>query len=65
MVGVSISNKIFMTGGIDDVFAGFLDEVIEFNTETEEWSLVENMRHGKRLHAASVVDINIAKQFCL
>jgi len=65
MVGISINNKIFMTGGIDDYTSGFLDEVIEFNTDTEEWSLVENMRDGKRLHATSVVDINIAKQFCL
>jgi len=67
LVGVSINNKIFMTGGIDDsvVTAGFLDEVIEFNTDTEEWSLVDNMREGRRGHAASIVDINIAEQFCL
>ena len=44
---------------------GYLDEVIEFNTETEDWSLVENMREGKRGHDTSVVDINIAKHFCL
>ena len=46
-------------------FFGYLDEVVEFNTDTEEWSLVENLREGKRLLAASAVDINIAKQFCL
>ena len=52
------------TGGIDDFFPGFLDEVIEFNTDTEEWSVVENMSEGRRLHATSVVDITIAEQFC-
>ena len=56
---------MFFIGGTDDSAVGFLDEVIEFNTDSEEWSLVENMREGKRGHAASVVDINIAKQFCL
>jgi len=65
LVGISINNKIFMTGGSDDESGTGLDEVIEFNTNTEEWSLVENMRNGRNSHATSVVDINIAKQFCL
>ena len=47
------------------MIVGWLDEVIEFNTDTEEWSLVENMAARRRFHATSVVDINIAKQFCL
>ena len=55
---------LIFVGGSDDSGTG-LDEVIEFNTDTEEWSLVDNMREGRRGHAASIVDINIAEQFCL
>jgi len=67
LVGISINNRIFMIGGVDESSSSssYLDEVVEFDTDTEEWSLVENLREGKRFHAASVVDINIAKQFCL
>jgi len=63
LVGISINNKIFMIGGDDD--DSFLDEVIEFNTNTEEWSLVGNMRDTRSGGSTSLVDINIAKQFCL
>jgi len=59
--GVSISNKIILTGG----YSGqYLDTVLEFNQETRDWKLVGHLSEPRDFHAASVVPLNEAAQYC-
>merc|ERR1719347_1362244 len=41
LVGISLNNQIFMTGGNAD--AGSLAEILEFDKDTEEWNITAEM----------------------
>merc|ERR1711915_120325 len=60
--GVSISNKIILTGGYNN--GEYLDPVLEFNQETRDWKLVGHLSEPRNLHAASVVPLNEATKYC-
>ena len=41
-----------------------IDEILEFDTITEEWKLVDRMIQGRYKHAASVIKYSDVAQFC-
>merc|ERR1712227_956444 len=53
--GVSFNNNIIMTGGFG---GGNLDHVLSYNTTSQSWTLVGNMRSSRYYHAASVVPLD-------
>jgi len=61
--GVSISNKIFLTGGYYRSL-GYSDSVLEFNQETRDWKLVGHLSKPRGFHAASVVPLKEASKYC-
>merc|ERR1712098_808306 len=67
--GASLNNRIFMLGGIGFVDIGRskpLDDVLEFNIETEKWKEVANMKRARKYLAVDVfnVDVDDIKQYC-
>jgi len=60
--GVSISNRIISTGGYN--FGEYFDSVLEFNQETRDWKLVGHLSKPRAVHAASVVPLKEAAQYC-
>jgi len=67
--GVSISNKIFLTGGYSysssDGREEYIDSVLEFNQDTRDWKLVGHLSEPRSYHGASVVPLNEASKYCL
>jgi len=54
LVGISLNNQIFMTGGNAD--AGFLAEILEFDKESREWRiLTAEMGVARTNHAVTVI----------
>jgi len=60
--GVSISNKIFLTGGYS--WGVYFDSVLEFNEETRDWKLVGHLSEPRGNHGASVVPLMEASKYC-
>jgi len=53
LVGISLNNQIFMTGGNAD--AGSLADILEFDKGTKEWSGVAEMSGARTHHAVTVI----------
>ena len=48
-------------GGAD---SWYLDEILEFESSTGEWSLVDKMMSARYFHAVSVVSIEDIDMYC-
>jgi len=63
--GVSFNNNIIMTGGHDyDGHNNYYDYVLSYNTTSQSWTLVGNMRSSRGFHAASVVPMDQIVDYC-
>merc|ERR1711971_202316 len=57
----SISNRVLLFGGYG---GGLRKEIVEFNQETESWTVIGEMKEGKFSTAVSVVSFDDYKKWC-
>ena len=74
---VTLNNKILFTGnfteksvlnneGLNFVFdSGTLEDILEFDEISGVWKKVGSLRSARRDHAASVINYNAIKDYCL
>jgi len=67
--GVSINNKVFMTGGIypknnNSITMLYSDMFLKFNTITNNWEIVGRTREKKSAHAVSTVPVRDIIDYC-
>jgi len=60
MAGISINNKIFMTGG----YTPSMDDVLLWDNIAEKWMYHSHLQVARRVHAASVIPMKDIKPFC-
>jgi len=63
--GVSLDNKIFMTGGYFVTDEEPIDEILKLNIETMEWELVSHMKSPRSFHGISSVPMSSVAEYCL
>lgn len=61
--GVSLDNKIFMTGGYND--GEPIDEILKLNIDTMKWELVSHMKSSRSFHGISSVPMSSVADYCL
>ena len=51
-------------GGHGGISGGVKREILEFNQETESWSVIGAMKEGRYNHGVSLVSIDDYKKWC-
>jgi len=59
--GVSLNNKIFMTGGYSK---GPWDYILQFNPDNGTWSNIGKMKQARSFHGASLVNVDDVIDYC-
>ena len=54
----------FLIGGYDGVYTGIRKEILEFNQETESWTVIGAMKEPRENHAVSLVSIDHYDKWC-
>jgi len=64
MVGISVKNHIYVTGGHGDE-VGYLNTILKFNPASKKWEKTGELSFARNHHAVAVLPMKEVKPYCL
>ena len=61
--GARLGDRTLMTGGMD-VYGADYDFIVEYDIQTQEWTLAGRMMQPRRYHAVVAVDWDNVNKYC-